>query len=503
MSRTIYAFMVGIDEYPPGIPGLHGCANDVDAFEAYLGDRVDKQAGAALKVKTLKNAEATRQALIDGFRDHFQSAGEGDVALFYYSGHGSQEQAPEEFWTLEPDHLDETLVCYDSRNEGGWDLADKELAKLIAEVAARGPHVAVVLDCCHSGSGTRNLAMEETAVRRAPTDLRRRPIGSFLVTPAEATRGAAKGQTGASFARGKHVLFAACRDNEEAKEYYGEGKHRGAFSFFLNDALRSASGTPTYRELFSRAYALVSSQVKNQSPQLEAVDGGRLDAVFLDGAVKASPAAFTASSRGGQWFISGGAAHGIPVTLGDDAATFALFPFDASADAMADTAKAVGTARVVSVQPTTSRVEIAGVENLVPTMTFKAVVLSLPTPALAVRLEGDEPACELVRKALAKAGPGSKPSLFVREAVADDKPEFRLLAVEKQYVIAKSGDDRPLVAQIDGWTAANAALVVGRLEHIARWSQTAQLQQSGQHDQTDGRHDRPPCRRPAGRGPRD
>jgi len=475
MSRTIYAFMVGIDDYPPGIPALRGCANDVDAFEAYLEDRVDKQAGAVLKVKTLKNAAATRQALIDQFRAHFESAREGDVALFYYSGHGSQEQAPAEFWKLEPDHLDETLVCHDSRNEGCWDLADKELAKLIAQVAARGPHVAVVLDCCHSGSGTRNLEMEETAVRRAPTDLRRRPIGSFIVTAEEAARGVGKGRSGWSAARGKHVLFAACRDNEEAKEYYGEGKHRGAFSFFLNDALRTASGTPTYRELFSRAYALVSSQVKNQSPQLEAVEGAELNAFFLDGVVKPSPAAFTASSRGGQWFISGGAAHGIPATLGDDAATFALFPFDASAAVMGDTAKALGTARVVSVQPTTSRVEIEGVKNLAPTMTFKAVVLSLPTPALAVRLEGDGPARELIRKALAKAGPGGKPSLFVREAAADDQPEFRLLAVENQYVIAKPGDDRPLVAQINGWTAASATLAVGRLEHIARWSQTARL----------------------------
>jgi pimeloyl-ACP methyl ester carboxylesterase len=42
-------------------------------------------------------------------------------------------------------------------------------------------------------------------------------------------------------------------------------------------------------------------------------------------------------------------------------------------------------------------------------------------------------------------------------------------------VIANTGDDRPLVAQKSGWTAANATLAVGRLEHIARWSQTAQL----------------------------
>ena len=59
-----------------------------------------------MKLKTLKNGEATRQAVVDAFRGHLGQAKKGDVALFYYSGHGSQEQAPEEFWKLEPDHLD-------------------------------------------------------------------------------------------------------------------------------------------------------------------------------------------------------------------------------------------------------------------------------------------------------------------------------------------------------------------------------------------------------------
>ena len=55
-------------------------------------------------------------------------------------------------------------MCFDSRSPGSWDLADKEIAKLIGDVAAKGPHVAVILDCCHSGSGTREI---DTVVRRA------------------------------------------------------------------------------------------------------------------------------------------------------------------------------------------------------------------------------------------------------------------------------------------------------------------------------------------------
>ena len=104
----------------------------------------------------MANGQATRQGIIDAWRSHLGQAGPGDVALFYYSGHGSQENAPPEFWDFEPDRQNETLVCYDSRSSDGWVLADKELAQLISEVAANGPHFTVILDCCHSGSGTRD-----------------------------------------------------------------------------------------------------------------------------------------------------------------------------------------------------------------------------------------------------------------------------------------------------------------------------------------------------------
>ena len=176
-SKTIRALLVGIDRYPAPVPRLSGCVNDVEAFETFLRSRA---AGDEPSIRLLRNEEATRDAIIAGFRAHLAQAKPGDVAVFYYAGHGSQEHAPAEFWHLEPDKLDETLVCHDSRLPGSWDLADKELARLIDEEAATGAHVVVILDCCHSGSGTRDLRDQETAVRRAPTDLRERPIGPFL-----------------------------------------------------------------------------------------------------------------------------------------------------------------------------------------------------------------------------------------------------------------------------------------------------------------------------------
>jgi pimeloyl-ACP methyl ester carboxylesterase len=481
MSRTIYALLIAIDDYSPPVPKLRGCVNDIDAFATYLSERIAKDRGVSLQLKTLKNGEATRQAVVDAYRDHLGQAKKGDVALFYYSGHGSQEQAPEEFWKLEPDHLDETLVLFDSRGQGSWDLADKEIAKLIGEVAANGPHVAVILDCCHSGSGTREI---DTVVRRAPTDTRRRPIETFLVSLAEAEAASASRSAKATGAsrytppEGRHVLFAACRDDEEAKEYSGDGKQRGAFSFFLGDALKSAAGVPTYRDLFARTSALVSNVVRNQSPQLEASQNDDLDATFLDGAIQPAPATFTASCHEGHWRINGGATSGIPAPAGSDAPRLALYPFDAPAADLNEPSKAVAMARVDEVLPASSSLVIEKKAELDPKTTYKAVVVSLPTPRLSVLLEGDAVACDLVREALKTATPATperKPSLFIREASKGDTPEFRLLARENQLVITRPNDERPLVGQIVGLNEDGAKRAVARLEHMTRWTQTARL----------------------------
>ncbi len=82
-------------------------------------------------------------------------AGREDVAFFDYAGYGSC-RSPKSFGLQNPEPTQcETLVCYDSRSPSGWDLADKELAKLIAEVAQKDPHITIIMDCCHSSSGTR------------------------------------------------------------------------------------------------------------------------------------------------------------------------------------------------------------------------------------------------------------------------------------------------------------------------------------------------------------
>src|SRR5690606_19368727 len=124
------------------------------ALKTYLEDRFGNER-FQLHLRVLENEAATRAGIIAGF-DHFQSAVDGDSCLFFFAGHGSWFEAPEAFWDVESDRRNETLVCYDSRLEGGRDLIDKELSYLIWRATKdKDVHFLAVTDCCHSGSNTR------------------------------------------------------------------------------------------------------------------------------------------------------------------------------------------------------------------------------------------------------------------------------------------------------------------------------------------------------------
>ncbi|MBD2212161.1 caspase family protein [Nostoc linckia FACHB-104] len=483
MTRNLYALLVGIDDYISPVRPLKGCVNDIFAIKAYLEGRVATD-GYQLHLHTLLNEEATREAVIKGFGDHLCQADSEDVALFYFAGHGGQQDSPEAFWELEPDRMDEILVCYDydSQNcEDGWGLADKELATLIAKVDQKNPHIVIILDCCHSGTGTRGDLVTDTAVRKSSIDRRKRPLKSFIFPEEDiknlsaASPNPEVNPSGWTLPKGKHIVLSACRDSELAKEYNGEGQHRGAFSYFLLDTLQKANGSLTYRDLFKRTNALVRSKLTDQSPQIEATNLKDLDQPFLGGAIAPATPYFTVSyhkDRG--WAIDGGAVHGIPQPTGGKTTLLALFPFETSPEQLRQLSAAIGSAEVKNVLPQLSTVGSEDIEKLNPETTYKAVIISLPLPPKGILMAGDAEGIELARTALQKINSG-QPSLYVAEVTTVEAAEFKLLARDRQYLISRPADERPLVAQIQGYSDASAMQAIQRLEHMARWTNIAEL----------------------------
>lgn len=480
MASNVYALLVGIDNYAAPVTPLQGCINDVKAIEEYLKARVQTD-GWNLKLKVLKDEEATRQGIIDGFRHHLCQASSNDVVLFYYSGHGSQENAPPEFWEWQPEKVNETLVCYDSRSEGGWDLADKELAKLISEVAQNNPHITLILDCCHSGSGTRD-PFQETAVREFDADVRTRPLESFIFSPQEirdigfAERNLSNQQkSGWNIPRGKHILFASCQNFQTAKEYRVDGEHRGAFCYFLTQTLQQTQGNLTYRDLFKRVDALVRSKVKQQSPQLEATDSQELDQLFLGGALQTRHPYYTVShDKQYGWIIDGGAVHGVPRPQAGETMHLALFTITTPNADLQKLKNKIAEARVTEVYPQLSQITVDGVTELDPQTTFKAVITKLPLPPKGVHFVGEAEGIKLLQQALQNID-NSQPSAYLREVSENESAEFKVVAENGEYMITRPADGVPLVNQIPDYTPASAAKVIQRLEHITRWTNLNEL----------------------------
>ncbi|MCC5618445.1 caspase family protein, partial [Nostoc sp. CHAB 5836] len=80
MTRNLYALLIGIDNYPDLNHRLQGCVNDITVIEEYLKERFD-QKEYQLHLQTLKDDQATRKAVIDGFRKHLRQALVDDIVL--------------------------------------------------------------------------------------------------------------------------------------------------------------------------------------------------------------------------------------------------------------------------------------------------------------------------------------------------------------------------------------------------------------------------------------
>jgi pimeloyl-ACP methyl ester carboxylesterase len=484
MTRTIYGLLVGIDQYAsPDINPLYGCVNDIMMIETFLKERVIEEDYRFDSI-VLTNEGATYQAIIDGFRTHLRKAGEDDVALFYYSGHGSQEQAPPEFWHLEPDRLDETIVCYDSRTQDHYDLADKELAKLIAEVAERSPHIVIILDCCHSGTATRDDALGQGIIRRAVVDRRQRPMDSFHVftLPELKMLSDASGATESTsnwitLPRGKHILMAACRDYETAKELLIEGKQQGIFSYTLLDTLRQSGRSLTYRDLYKRTEALIKNRVQNQVPQIEASKGGDLNQPFLGGAIVMREYFTLSYSKDRGWVIDAGAVHGISLATDNESTTFAIFQVDSTAKQLRELESSLGQASIIDVQPQLSVVSVELKDNrqLDQMQTYKVVVTSTPLTRPGVLIEGEPQGVEQVITALTRASFQQQSSLYISRVDTVAEAKLRVLARNGTYSITRPTGERRLVADIEGYEEDQARKVVSRLEHISRWTTIAEL----------------------------
>lgn len=113
----IFAFIIGINEYKSDqLDNLDGSVLDAQAMHRFLVERLQVPES---HVCSLFNEQATREAIISGFKTHFignPQIAKGDVMLWFYAGHGSETPAPKG-WISQGGKI-ENICPYDERTIG-------------------------------------------------------------------------------------------------------------------------------------------------------------------------------------------------------------------------------------------------------------------------------------------------------------------------------------------------------------------------------------------------
>ena len=464
---TLHALLVGINDYHPEakVTPLRGCVNDVTAMQAYL----KKKFQGSENITTLVNEKASRENVINGFKKTLigKHVEEGDIVLFFYSGHGSTSPTAPEFAALGNDtrETDETLVLYDSRLKNGSDLADKELALLLAAVN-QSANIIVILDSCHSGSATRNVAKADEIKLGTPKfeppskDVVSKNLKQYLTLDGFDYSNMEKLKIPLS----KHVLLAACGRDELA---YEAPEPHALFTDTLLKLLDTLPTTSSYTDVHKYLYTRLRTLARKQTPQLKPYGGFNPKLEFLGNSESAGKPGYTASYNGQDWILNYGALNGMPM------------PDNLSADIKVGlykpgkTKKLVSTGTIGKIGLNESILKIDKVpEN---TYQLEAEIINHP-PSLCIYVRGDEKNVAKFFSIRKKQSEGMDTLEFHQDPQAYYSLILEITADEMRIIEAETKKLLHGIKKIDNGTVAyiiNALRQIGKYYTFARLQNTA------------------------------
>ena len=270
------ALLVGINQYLDPQNNLKGCVNDV----LLMGKVISENFGFAPEdIRLLTDKRATTANIRERLQWLVEGAGPGSVLLFHYSGHGSQvrDRDGDEL----DDALDEIICPYDL----DWDdpFTDDEFAKAIKSIQD-GVNFTLILDCCNSGTGTRQFFKEPGS--------RGKDTARYLVPPPDIGFRMAAGielndstpdrtvnmvgrrdlptrQFGSSLVDQNAILLSASRSDQTSADAWIDSDYRGAFTYSLVQTLQNKRYSLSYSDLIAGAGDWLQANSYLQVPQLE------------------------------------------------------------------------------------------------------------------------------------------------------------------------------------------------------------------------------------------
>jgi len=252
-----------------------------------------------------------------------QSSGAGDVVVIHFSSHGQQL---EDDGDDEMDKLDEAIVPYDAvyssnpvefqKFAPGYFRDDQFGEKVTAirnNLGSKGD-LLVLMDACHSGTGTRGPGIAVVRGSKAPM------VSSTFNTKGAPTKdeaGVFKESTKVKLKSdaATYVVISGAQAQELNYETTDENRKAvGSLSYAFSKALSTLEGTTSYRSLFAAIELVMREKSPKQKPVME---GDGTDRELFGGKYVRQKAYFSivpAQSNPNSIEINGGTVSGI--TLG-------------------------------------------------------------------------------------------------------------------------------------------------------------------------------------------
>ncbi|KAK0194153.1 hypothetical protein F5146DRAFT_1183776, partial [Armillaria mellea] len=237
---------------------LVAAAADADRFEHYLLEDLHTPREHII---SLRNGQATRKAIIDGFRRLISEPMivPGMAAIIiYYSGHGAVTPKPDEWTDWQTYDNEIEMLCptdigvLDTNDKVVEGIPDRTISDLLLELAtAKGNNITLILDCCHAAGINRGMQ---------PADIQNAKSRRILHPPklsanCDSTT-VSRGSSGVKITSGfsgslwdSHVLLAACNRRQSAWEVDGHGIFTRALLKIME---KSTINELTYRSLVHR-----------------------------------------------------------------------------------------------------------------------------------------------------------------------------------------------------------------------------------------------------------
>ncbi|KAG6849740.1 hypothetical protein H0H93_005633, partial [Arthromyces matolae] len=250
---NIFAFLVGIDNYP-NFRNLKAAVCDTDRCRDWL---LSSLGVPSSNIIYLRNEEATGAGIRRGLEKMADNKdiGANDIFLLYFSGHGSNAHAPTSWNTADklvpvilPSDFDPKISSAEgSLIEPRRCILNLELGDILEGIAAKkgGLRILAILDCCFSGWKTR---ANDLTVRNCDLQDYNYKI------PENALPSSSIGRRSFFQDHRSHVLLSACGPHQRAYEHENGG--------YFGDAVLKVFQRPHFEDL----------TMAKQTPQCECID---------------------------------------------------------------------------------------------------------------------------------------------------------------------------------------------------------------------------------------